>query len=292
MRLSVGPAPSNWGASELKSFYGELARSPVDYVYLGETVCPNRSCFSPDLIGGMCDELTQAGKKAYASSLILSKDQKQYRAFNALAQQVERVEINSPAFLDLTERYPTVIGMFLNVYNSATTRILARNLVERIVLPCELGLESICSIAASSPVATEVVVHGYIPIAISCTCPTARSFKRDSSTCEMLCQSHPEGMILEAGDRQMFRIEGPQTLSAATYCLIEYLPELAEAGVDTLRILPQRSHTGRVVSIYRNVLDQRRQTQDALEELKALSSTSLCNGWFLKKAGWIYESPN
>jgi collagenase-like PrtC family protease len=216
---------------------------------------------------------------------MLVKDEKQHLAFNSLAQQVERIEINSPAFLALAQCYPTVIGSFLNVYNSATARILAEKLIERIVLPCELSLESIRCISERSPVATEVIVHGHIPIAVSTSCPTARTFGRNSKQCEMLCRRYPEGMVLEAGDRPMFRIEGPQTLSAATYCLLEYLSELDKAGVDTIRILPQLGQTASVLRIYREVLDHRRETHDALEELKALSSGSLCNGWFLGKAG-------
>ncbi len=292
MRLSVGPAPSNWGVEKLRNFYWELAESPVDLVYVGETICPDRSCFSPALLKTICDELTRAGKKAYASSLMLVKDQKQYRAFDDLVQQVKRVEINSPAFLALARRYPATGGMFLNIYNSTAARILARNMIERIVLPCELGLESTITIAKRSPVATEVVVHGHVPIAISCTCPTTRCLGLDDGNCGKLCCRYPEGMTLKAGDRPMFRVDGPQTLSAATYCLVEYLPELRKAGVDTVRILPQHNNTARIVRIYRDVLDHGRESRDALEELKAFSTTGLCNGWFLGKAGWAYETRN
>jgi putative sterol carrier protein len=220
------------------------------------------------------------------------RDEKQYRTFADLAQRLQRIEINSPAFLGFARRYPAVTGIFLNVYNSVTADILAKRMVRRITLPCELSFQSIASIAKSCTVATEVVVHGHIPIATSATCQTARSLGRNGDGCGKLCQRYPEGMVLEAGDRSMFRIEGPQTLSAATYCLIEYLPQLAKAGVDTVRILPQWSHTGRIVRIYRDVLEHRRDCRDAAEELKTISPTGLCNGWFLGKAGWIYESPN
>ena len=292
LKLSVGPGPSNWGTAKTSSFYEQLAQSPVDYVYLGETACEERSCFSPDLADSVCDQLTRAGKKVYASSLVLVNDEKQYETFDELAQRVERIEINSPAFLALAQCYPAVSGSFLNVYNSGTARLLAEKSVERIVLPCELSLESIRSIAQNCPVPTEVVVHGYLPIALSHDCATARAFGRNRNDCQMLCKRYPEGMVLEAGNRPMFRIEGPQTLSAPTYCLLEYLWELDKAGVDTIRILPQWDQTASVLRIYREVLDHSREAHDGLEELKAMSSASLCNGWFLGKAGWLYESPN
>ena len=90
-----------------------------------------------------------------------------------------------------------------------------------------------------------------------------------------------------------FRAESiSRILSAGTYCLVESLSLLAEAGVNTVRILPQESNTDRIVRIYRDVLDHRMKCRDALEELKTLSSMRLCNGWFLGKAGWVYESAN
>ena len=292
MKISVGPAPSHWGTSKLESFYRELAQSPADYVYLGETACPDRSCCSSDFLGGLCDELTQAGKEVYASSLILVRNEEQCRAFRDLAQRIQRIEINSPAFLGFARLYPAVTGIFLNVYNSTAANILARHMVKRIMPSCELSFQSVASIAKGCTVATEVAVHGHIPIAISGTCQTARSLGRNGDGCGKLCERYPEGMVLEADDRSLFRIEGPQTLSAATYCLVEYLPQLEKAGIDTVRILPQWNHTGRIVRIYRDVLEHRRDCRDAAEELKAISPAGLCNGWFLGKAGWIYESPN
>ncbi len=292
MKISVGPAPSHWGRKKLENFYHELARCPVDYVYLGETACPVRSCFSPDFLDRLCDELTRTGKKVYVSSLTLVRNEEQYRAFRNLAQRVQHIEINSPAFLGLARHYHAVTGMFLNVYNSATANIMAEHKVERIMLPCELNFQSITSIAKKCTAATELIVHGHIPIGISSTCQTVRSLGHHADDCGKLCQHYPEGMVLNAGNRPMFRIDGPQTLSASTYCLVEYLPQLAQAGVDTVRILPQWNHTDRIVQIYKDVLEHRRHCADAAKELKAISSGELCNGWFLGKAGCVYESPN
>ncbi len=292
LRISVGPAPSHWGTSRLKSFYRQVARGPADYVYLGETVCPRRSRLTPDLAGSLHEELSGAGKEVYASSLILTRTEAQCRHFDDLARQIGRIEINGPAFLDLMRRYPAVGGMSLNVCNSTTARLFARRGARRIVLPCELGLRSIRCIAGRSPVAVEVVVHGHLPVAMSGTCYTARCFGQAADGCGESCGRYPVGMVLEAGGRPIFRIDGPQTLSAGSHCLIEHLTALAAAGVHSVRILPQVDHTDRIVRIYRDVLDGRRDCRDALSELRALSSGPLCNGWFLGKAGWEYESPN
>lgn len=290
LKISVGPAPLHWGVGKLKSLYRELAQAPVDYVYVGETACPSRACFPHDFVSQICNELTTAGTEVYASSPILVREEKQRRTFGRLAELTGRIEINSSAFLESARFYAATAGGSLNVYNSVVANILAEHMVNRVVLPCELNMKSIGSIAGRCDVAIEVVVHGHIPVGISATCLTTRSL--GDGGCEKLCQSYPEGMVLEASDRPLFRIEGLQTLSAASCCLVEYLEQLEEAGVDTVRILPQWNHTARIVRIYRDVLDHRRPCREAMAELKSLSSAGLCNGWFLGKAGWIYESPN
>ncbi len=292
MKISVGPAPSHWGKSKLESFYRQIAQSSVDYVYLGETVCQDRLCLGPDFWGELSDALTKAGKQVYASSLMLVKNEKQYRDFENIAQRIKRIEINSPSFLGLARNYPATTGMFLNVYNSTAAEFLARRKINRIVLPPEMNLESIGSFVKSCTVATELVVHGYIPVAMSGTCQMARTFGTNGDGCGRICQRYPDGIVLNAGDRPLFRIDGPQTLSAATCCLVEYLEKLVEAGVDTVRILPQCDHTIRIVQIYRDVLEHRMHCADAAKELKAISPSGVCNGWFLGKAGWVYESPN
>ena len=195
LRIAVGPAPSHWGAGRVRSFYHELACSPVDYVYLGETACPSRSCLTPGFVDGIRDELRRAGKEVYASSLILSRDKSHHHAFADLARRVESIEINSPGFLPLARRYPAVAGMFLNVCNSTAARILAQLGVKRIALPCELDVDSIRSIANRSPVPVEVVVHGHVPVAMSGTCHTARCLGPVENGCEKLCRRLPEGMV-------------------------------------------------------------------------------------------------
>jgi hypothetical protein len=243
-------------------------------------------------LGRLCDELTAADKQVYASSLNLVTEQEQYRAFKDIAERLQRIEINSPAFLALARRYPAVTGVFLNVCNSVAADILAGQMVRKVVLPCELSFSSISSIAKKAKVATEIVVHGHIPIAISGTCYTARLLGPNGDGCGKRCRDYPEGMVLEASGQPLFCLDGPQTLSAMTYCLVEYLPELEKAGIDTVRILPQWNHTARIVCIYKDVLEHRKHRRDALEELRAISPMGLCNGYFIGKAGWICESPN
>jgi len=42
MKLALGPILYYWERETTFSFYDEIAASPVDIVYLGETVCSRR----------------------------------------------------------------------------------------------------------------------------------------------------------------------------------------------------------------------------------------------------------
>ena len=52
MKLALGPILYYWDRDTVFNFYGEIARSPVDIVYLGETVCSRRHLMRlQDLLG-------------------------------------------------------------------------------------------------------------------------------------------------------------------------------------------------------------------------------------------------
>ncbi len=275
-------------------FYREMAEAPVDDVYLGEIACVKRSCLSPEVVSRIARELTRAGKDVYLSSPVLVTSEEERCVFETLSQSVGTIEINSPAFLSLARSRRAVAGAFLNVCNSAAARMLADLGVDRVAFPTELSREALRTVVKGCPLKTEAVVHGHIPLALSRRCHTARALMRTSRHCGQACREYPDGMVLEAGRHALFRVDGPLTLSASSYCLVEYLPSLERIGVTCVRIQPQTEHTARIISIYRSVLDRPSRTtmRQALDELTVLSSPGICNGWFLGKAGWIYESPN
>lgn len=294
MRISVGPAPLSWGEEKLVNFYREMAEAPVDDVYLGEIACAKRLWVRADVLDRIETDLLRAGKTVYHSSPALVTCEEERRAFDLLWRRAVRVEINSPAFLAIARSRPAVAGAFLNIYNSVAARMLAELGIERVVLPAEIGMESLGSIARHGRVGIEVVVHGHVPMALSRSCHTARAVMQSDRRCGGACRDYPDGMVLEAAGRALFRVDGPLTTSAASCCLVEYVPRLEQMGVTCMRVQPQQEHTGRIISIYRSVLDRpgRAAMSKALGELTELSPDGLCNGWFLGKAGWIYESPN
>ena len=86
-------------------------------------------------------------------------------------------------------------------------------------------------------------------------------------------------------DQSIFTINGTQVLSGPVHSLLEYVDELQEIGVKALRISPEYRDTGDVVKIFRERMDGKLSTNDAADELRKVSKSQLCNGWYQGKEG-------
>ncbi len=294
MRIAVGPAGSSWDREKTMGFYREIAEAPVDDVYIGEVGCAKRSWLTREIVESITERLTRAGKVVYLSSPALVTSPSQRRGFERLRGSFERVEINSPSFLTGPHSRSTVAGSFLNVCNSRALGALGELGIDRAVLPAEITRRSVGSMARYCSVKVEVIVHGHVPLALSRNCYTVRALAESCEDCGVACRDYPEGMVLAAGTRALFRVDGPLALSAGSYCLVEYLGWFEAIGVHCVRILAQSEGTGRIISTYRSLLERpgRGAGRRAADELRKLSPNGICNGWFTGKAGWTYESPN
>ena len=61
-RLSLGPLQFHWPKAQMQSLYRHVADSPVDIVYLGETVCSRRREFRHQDGIDTAEQLSTAGK--------------------------------------------------------------------------------------------------------------------------------------------------------------------------------------------------------------------------------------
>ena len=71
LRLALGPVQYYWSRDDLLVFYDNVAESPVDIVYLGETVCAKRRSLHLDDWLALGEQLAAAGKEVVLSSLAL-----------------------------------------------------------------------------------------------------------------------------------------------------------------------------------------------------------------------------
>lgn len=273
MQLTLGPVLFNWSADDWRDFYFRVAdEAPVDIVVVGEAVCSKRSPFFIEHLPAVVERLEAAGKVVLHSSLILVSLLRERRQMAELMQGGVTVEVNDLTCLASLAQRPHAIGPFVNVYNEATAAFVAGLGAQRLCLPPELPLASVAAIATAVPdVAIEVFAFGKVPLAISARCYHARIHKLSKDNCRFVCEKDLDGLAVETLTGEGFlTVNGVQTLSHTCANLIEDIPALTKAGVDSLRLSPQRCDMVGVAQAFRDAIDGRVEAGEAsrlLEEI-------------------------
>lgn len=288
--LSLGPVLYYWSREDLLDFYAQVAGSPVDIVYLGETVCSKRRSLRLDDWLALGERLLDAGKQVVLSSLALIEAESELKAMRRLCANGRfLVEANDMAAVHrLAGVAPFVAGPFVNIYNQQTLAVLARLGLRRWVMPVELSRDTLAAMQAARPagVETELFAYGRLPLALSARCFTARAHRLPKDDCQFRCLDYPDGMLLSTQEDERFlTLNGIQTQSAQTYTLLDELDEIRRLGVDVLRISPQSRHTPAVIQAFADVLENRRDHADATAELCGYMPAGPCDGYWAGRAG-------
>ena len=135
---------------------------------------------------------------------------------------------------------------------------------ERVVLARELSIAEISEIDKKCDVELEVFVHGAMCISYSGRCYlssylTGRDGNRGE--CAQVCRWNYQ-LVEENRPDQAFPIEederGTYIMNSKDLCLLDLIPGLAEAGVDSLKIegrMKSVHYVATVVSVYRKAID-------------------------------------
>jgi len=288
-RLSVGPISYYWPKADVDAFYAMIAESPVDIVYLGETICSKRNQLRFEDWLTIAERLAEAGKELVLSTLSLLEAESELIRLRAICDNGRYpVEANDIGAVNLLQGRPFVVGHSVNVYNDRTLALLARHGCTRWVLPVELTHETLAQMQRQRPegVETEVMVYGRLPLAYSARCFTARAHNLPKDDCRYACIDYPDGLVVTTQDDNRFlSLNGIQTQSARTLNLLPELPRMRELGVDIIRISPQSSHTERVIDLFHQALVGDIDPDDADAQLARLTPTGPCDGYWHGGAG-------
>jgi len=295
-KLSLGPVPYFWSRETLLAFYDRIAVSPVDIVYLGETVCSKRRSLKPADWLELATKLQASGKAVVLSGLTLLEAGSELASLKRLCREQDfLIEANDMAAVQLlagNSRFVT--GPAINIYNGRSLSVLAELGLQRWVLPVELSRDTLADMQTDRPgnVETEVLVFGRLPLAYSARCFTARAHNLPKDDCQFRCLDYPDGMLLSTREDEPFLVlNGIQTQSARTLNLVSELDNLRQLGVDVLRISPQSSHTDTVIRLFHDCLRGACRTDAAEMELAGLMPIGPCDGYWHGGAGMDSRHP-
>ena len=288
-KLQAADRKSIWH-SQLLDFYDRIASTPVDIVYLGETVCAKRRPLRSEDWLTLARKLEDAGKEVVLSSMTLIEAGSELGALRKLCDttdySIEANDMGAVRLLSGKNRFIT--GPAINIYNHRTLKKLSDLGLKRWVLPVELSRETLADMQQQRPagVEIEVFVYGRLPLAYSARCFTARAHNLPKDDCQLRCLDYPDGLLLSTREEEAFlTLNGIQTQSAKTCNLIEEVDELVELGVDVLRISPQSQHTKHIIEIFHQHLNGELSEHDACTALHPCAPKGFCNGYWYGTAG-------
>ena len=290
MKLALGPVLYYWDRDTMLSFYDEMADAPVDIIYLGETVCSRRHLLRLQDYLDMAERLAAAGKEVVISTQTLIESEYDVKTLRKIAENENfRVEANDMGAVRLlANKLPFVAGSTLNIFNPQTLDFLAGLGASRWVMPVEMSRGALASILRNrqSGIETEVFAYGRLPLAFSARCFTARHHNLQKDDCQFKCLDYEDGLALKTREGQPFlTLNGIQTQSALVHNLIGELDTLQDAGIDVVRVSPQAHHTGEILRLFREGMEQRLTSAQALAQIEGLMPAASCNGYWHGKPG-------
>jgi len=289
-KLSLGPILYYWDRDTLFDFYEKIAATPVDIVYLGETVCSKRRLMRDQDWLEIANRLKNAGKQVVLSTLTLIEANSELSKLKSICKNEQyTVEANDMAAVNLLSgEHSFVTGPAINIYNSRTLKLLSKQGLKRWVFPVELSRDTLADMQNARPegVETEVFIYGRLPLAFSARCFTARYHNLQKDDCQLRCIDDPDGLLMSTREDNPFLvINGIQTQSAKSCNLVTEIDDMKQLGVDILRISPQSKSTVDIINIFHACLHNKKSIQDAIDELESLSPTGTCNGYWHGGAG-------
>ncbi|MHB1199177.1 MAG: ubiquinone anaerobic biosynthesis protein UbiV [Polaromonas sp.] len=290
MKLALGPLLYYWQRDAVFAFYDAMATTPVEVVYLGETVCSRRHELRLADWLEIAARLRDAGKEVVLSTQVLLESGTDVSTMHRIVGNGDfRVEANDMgAVHNLAGKVSFVAGPHLNLYNLASLQWMAALGASRWVMPLEMKRDDLAKLQQGRPegLQTEVFAYGRMPLAYSARCFTARHRNLPKDDCRFSCLEHPDGLMLKTREREEFLVlNGTQTQSARVYNLVDELDDMHALGVDVLRLSPQSTHMQDVIGIFDAARTQALAPQEALKRLQPLMPDNGCNGYWHGRPG-------
>jgi putative protease len=249
----------------------------------------------------------ERGKKVYVTVNILAHNRDIYNLPPYLEElqqmRVDGMIISDPGVMRLANKYagaiPITVSTQANVSNYESAALYRDLGATRIVLARELNLDEIIAIKRRVDIELEMFVHGAMCVSYSGRCllshyMTGRS--ANSGACAQPCR-YQYSVVEEKRPGQYYPVEedgrGSYIFNSRDLCLLEYIPQIIEAGIDALKIegrMKSPLYVASLARVYRQALDHylnnncpysEEDLQTWMKELEAVATRPFTNGFIL-----------
>lgn len=248
LKYSLGPILYFWPKSDIETFYQQAKSSQADIIYLGEAVCSKRREMKVNHWLGIAKDLADSGKQVVLSTMALLEAPSEVTVMKKYIDNGDfAIEANDVSAIQLAHEatVPFIVGPAVNTYNAHTLKIFAKQGMIRWCMPVELSRDWLkntliqCDeLGIRNQFEIEVFSYGYLPLAYSARCFTARAENKAKDDCETCCIKYPTGIQVASQEGQeVFNLNGIQTQSGYCYHLGNDIHSM-QGLVDVVRLSP------------------------------------------------------
>lgn len=227
----------------------EACKKYADAVYFGVSdlsLRANANAIKPGEMAAFVRKCHSYKIKAYLTlnAVIYNDDIKRAETMikKAKAAKVDAVIVWDPAVIESARK--NKINFFIstqaNISNWQTAEFYKSLGAKRVVLAREMSLEDIKKLRKKTKVQIETFVHGAMCMAISGRCALSSYLYGKTANCGNCAQPCRKEWLLTDSEGNQVSVEGKYFLSAKDLCMIEYVPELIKAGIDSFKIEGRR----------------------------------------------------
>ncbi|MBU8905543.1 peptidase U32 family protein [Desertibacillus haloalkaliphilus] len=253
-------------------------RYGADAVYIGGQefgLRSNADNFSSEEMREGVEFANQYGAKIYVTTNIYAHNEN----MDGLEEYLKDLQdvgitgiiVADPLIIETCRRVAPKVEVHLSTQQSLTNWLSVKYWkeegLERVVLAREVGLEEMLEMKRNVDIEIETFVHGAMCISYSGRCVLSNHMTARDSNRGGCCQScrwdydlfeeeHTDGSVKE---NPLFKEEDAQyTMSPKDLNLIQSIPKLIEAGIDSLKVegrMKSIHYVATVTSVYRKVID-------------------------------------
>lgn len=278
----------------------------ADAIYLGGVQFGLRafaSNFDQETLKQMVDFAHELGKKVYVTVNIIPHNE-DLVSLPAYLKELASANVDALIISDLgawniarqtVPEMPLHVSTQANTCNWSAVEVWKQLGAERVVLARELSLKNIREIKDKTGMELEVFIHGAMCISHSGRCLLSNYMAgRDANkgACVQACR-WKYNLVEETRPNELFPVledeRGTYIFNSKDLCLLDYVPELIQAGVDSFKIegrMKSMHYVASVVNAYRMAIDAYFADptsyvlkQDWKDELRKVSHRSYTNGF-------------
>ncbi len=305
----------------------ERLRCAVEYgadaVYLGGTMFGMRASAAKFDFPALCraaDYCHEKGVKIYLTANVIPRngeiDALPEFLLNARKAGVDALIISDMGVMAYAKKYVPDMDIHISTQSGVTNYLTAQTLLDmgarRIVPARELSLEEIREIRRKIPADAEIecFIHGAMCMSFSGRCLISNYLTgRDANNGECaqpcrwkytLTEEQRPGEFFPVNEEE----EGTFFFNSKDMCLIEHIPDLVKAGIDSFKIEGRAKSAYYVAAVtnayrcaiddyFKNPSDTYKPDQWIIDEMKKVSFRDYCTGFFYgppnKNAAITYE---